>query len=166
MCIRVLFTICKNCMSGKNLVLHCWPKMPSTNQNAVFFWSSIYLKVKEELSDILVFWHGNIDEGKIAWIYYFWLVVARYEGFFNHQFLLKESNDQSKAASETAAVGLMWPVVPPNQSDCRILWSARTNYYLWFFAWRHLSGEGSNLRLPLLVGCGQCVSGPIASQDS
>ena len=50
-------------MSGKNLVLQLWPKLPSTNQIALPFDYEYLLK---ELIDTLDLLHGDNHQGKVG----------------------------------------------------------------------------------------------------
>ena len=98
--------------------------------------------------------------------------------FSDHQCLCKESgnlldflqgdNHQRKVASGTTCFSWVWPVVPPVQLHCRILWSISQegiSQYARFVAWRQSSKKVS-FETTSWLGVISCASYPISLQVS
>ena len=71
-----------------------------------------------------------IETTFFGWVWPIVLSSNQIAGFYDHQFVWKESNflvflqgdnHQGKIASEAATLGWVWPVAPLTQRDCRNL---------------------------------------------
>ena len=108
---------------------------------------SVYYRlpvVEKCLENCLVGRTVGSESTTFGWV---WPVVPHVQldiaGFFNHQYLWKESsvilnfqhgvNHQAKVASKNTTFCWARPVVPLTKSDCKILWSSmsqeRVNWY-------------------------------------